>query len=247
MAEEERRRIFSSLAWRYTRNETQIKNSGNNSMSVMLFQGMLKKLHKCTVTAECRSRFSDWATGRRVRCSNSSKGKIFSYKITNKMQMYRIIHYSLVPWLLYMFRATISPIIRSNYLKLQILVSNACVAIGCSCNRQRHTRIKPEAVTTDSCSWWWAILLLETCTAVKEQGNNKLTYTVAFRWSFYKNCIMMHGNMNGRTILLSETSEPATGPTQTHVQWVSGFLLGEKLTGAWSFSFNSFYSWVKIK
>jgi len=30
---------------------------------------------------------------------------------------------------------------------------------------------------------------LETCTATKEQGNNKLSYTVASCWSFYKNLI----------------------------------------------------------
>ena len=34
-------------------------------------------------------------------------------KMTNKMQLCRIIYYSLVPWLLYMFRAMLSLIIRS--------------------------------------------------------------------------------------------------------------------------------------
>jgi hypothetical protein len=34
-------------------------------------------------------------------------------KVTNKMQQCRIIYYSTVPWLLYMFRATLSLIIRS--------------------------------------------------------------------------------------------------------------------------------------
>jgi len=33
-------------------------------------------------------------------------------------------------------------------------------------------------------SWWWAIISLETCWAVKEQWNNKLSYTVASCWSF---------------------------------------------------------------
>jgi len=34
-------------------------------------------------------------------------------KITNKMQLCRIIYYSTVPFLLYMFRAILSPITRS--------------------------------------------------------------------------------------------------------------------------------------
>jgi hypothetical protein len=34
------------------------------------------------------------------------------------------------------------------------------------------------------CSWWWAKISLETCTAAKEQWNNKLSYTVASCWSF---------------------------------------------------------------
>ena len=33
-------------------------------------------------------------------------------------------------------------------------------------------------------SSWWAIISLETCWVVKEQWNNKLSYTVASRWSF---------------------------------------------------------------
>jgi hypothetical protein len=36
-----------------------------------------------------------------------------SYKMTNKVQLCRIIYYSLVPWLLYMFRKILSLIIRS--------------------------------------------------------------------------------------------------------------------------------------
>jgi len=61
------------------------------------------------------------------------------------MQLCRAIYYSLVPWLLYMFRA---------------------------------------------------ILSFETCRETKKQGNNKLSYTVASCWSFYENCIVVHGNMN---------------------------------------------------
>jgi hypothetical protein len=51
------------------------------------------------------------------------------------MQLYRTIYYSIVPWLLNMFRA---------------------------------------------------ILSLETCWAIKEQWDNKLSYTVTSCWSFLK-------------------------------------------------------------
>jgi len=37
-----------------------------------------------------------------------------SYKMTNKMQLGRVIYYSLVPWLLYMFRVILLLIIRSS-------------------------------------------------------------------------------------------------------------------------------------
>jgi len=40
------------------------------------------------------------------------------------------------------------------------------------------------------------IISLETYRVTEEQGNNKLSYTVASCWSFYENCIMMHGTMN---------------------------------------------------
>jgi hypothetical protein len=50
--------------------------------------------------------------------------------------------------------------------------------------RQRQTCLKPEAVITVRRSWWWAIISLETRWAVKEQRNNKLSYTVATCWSF---------------------------------------------------------------
>jgi len=55
--------------------------------------------------------------------------------MTKKIKLFRIIFYSLVPWLLYMFRAIIS---------------------------------------------------LETCRATKEQGNNKLSYTVLFFGHFIR-------------------------------------------------------------
>ena len=49
-------------------------------------------------------------------------------KITNKMQLYRIIYYSFVPWLLYMFRAILSLIIRSI---LTLITASASIHMCC--------------------------------------------------------------------------------------------------------------------
>ena len=53
-----------------------------------------------------------------------------------------------------MFRAMFSPIIRSTWLYLQLLVVFTQVAAGTS--RQRLEWILPDAVNTVKCSWWWA-------------------------------------------------------------------------------------------
>jgi hypothetical protein len=44
------------------------------------------------------------------------------------------------------------------------------------------------------------IISLETCRAVKEEGSNKLSNTVASCWSFYKHCIMIQGTRNVKNI-----------------------------------------------
>jgi len=44
-------------------------------------------------------------------------------KMTNKMQLCRIIHYSIVPWLLYMFRAIFSLIIRSILIVITAVIN----------------------------------------------------------------------------------------------------------------------------
>ena len=49
-------------------------------------------------------------------------------KMTNKMQLCRIIYYSLVPWLLYMFRAMLSLIIRSI---LTVITASGFIHMHC--------------------------------------------------------------------------------------------------------------------
>ena len=55
------------------------------------------------------------------------KQQIMIMKVTNKMQLYRLIYYSIQ---LYMFRAMFLPIIRSTWLYLQYLVVFTQVAGG---------------------------------------------------------------------------------------------------------------------
>jgi hypothetical protein len=51
-------------------------------------------------------------------------------------------------------------------------------------HRKTVTYVSPEDVKIQyRSSWWWAIISLETHTAIKEQWNNKLSYTVASCWS----------------------------------------------------------------
>jgi len=107
------------------------------------------------------------------------KGKhtiIILIKMTNKMQLCRILYYSIVPWLLCMFRAILSLIIRSI---LTVITASGFIHM-CCCQLlswlrhnsigQQHMWIKPEAVIT--------VKMLKTCRAAKEQWNNKLSYTV---------------------------------------------------------------------
>jgi hypothetical protein len=84
-------------------------------------------------------------------------------KITNKMQMCRIIYYFIVPWLFNMFRARLSFIIRSFWT---VIAASGFTQV-CRCP-QRHTCVILEAVTQFRCYWWWAKISLETCRAAKE-------------------------------------------------------------------------------
>jgi len=75
-------------------------------------------------------------------------------KITDKMQLCRTIYYSIAPWLLYMFRAILSLIIRSI---LTVITASGLTHV-CRClllswlshdsSWQWQTWVKPEAVIT---------------------------------------------------------------------------------------------------
>ena len=75
-----------------------------------------------------------------------------------------VLAYLFIPDQLYMFRAMSSPIIRSTWLYLQLLILNTDTA---ACRRQYRWTIS-EAVNTVECSWWWAKTLPETCRADQE-------------------------------------------------------------------------------
>jgi hypothetical protein len=79
-------------------------------------------------------------------------------KVTNKMQLYRLIYFLCQ---LYMFRGMFSPIIRSAWLYLQYLVLFTQVAAGWCVGWV-------ETVNTVKRSWWWAKTSPETCRADKE-------------------------------------------------------------------------------
>ena len=75
--------------------------------------------------------------------------------------------YLFAPNQLYMFSATLSPIIRSPWLYLQLLIQSTYVAVGRYHGRDEfhlvHDTIRQqyqwtisEAVNTVKCSWWWA-------------------------------------------------------------------------------------------
>ena len=66
------------------------------------------------------------------------------------MQLCRIIYYSIVPWLFYMFREILSLIIRSI---LTVITASGFIYMDCcrlshDSNRQQYMRMKPEAVIT---------------------------------------------------------------------------------------------------
>ena len=68
------------------------------------------------------------------------------------MQLCRIICYSIVPWLLYMFPAILSPIIR---IILTVITASGFIHMCCRLlswlshdSSRQHMRMKPEAVIT---------------------------------------------------------------------------------------------------
>ena len=107
-------------------------------------------------------------------------------KMTNTMQLCRIIYYSIVVWLLYMFRAILSLVIRSI---LTVITASGFIHMFCrllaTTVAYDNTRMKPEAVITVKMLLMMVIISLETCRAAREQWNNKLSYTVASCWFFF--------------------------------------------------------------
>jgi len=85
-------------------------------------------------------------------------------EMTNKLQLCRTVYYSIVPWLLNMYRAILSLIIRS----FETIITASGFTQVC--------RYRP-------LSWLSGNWLKPVST---KQLNNKLSYTVASCWSFYK-------------------------------------------------------------
>jgi len=114
------------------------------------------------------------------------------YKMTNKMQLCRII---------YCFLTALhvsSDIFAHHQAHLNCNYSfwfYSRVVVGCchDSSRQRHTW------RTRSCNYSEDAPDDErkySSKHVEQSRNNKLSYTVASCWSFCKNCNMMHGTMN---------------------------------------------------
>jgi len=84
----------------------------------------------------------------------------------------------IVPWLLYMFRAILSLIIRSIYCSYSfwfyshVSLSAAFMAQPWKQPTTIHVN-KTRSCNYSRCSWWWVIISLETCRVAKGQGNNK--------------------------------------------------------------------------
>ena len=110
----------------------------------------------------------------------------------------RFLVYLFVPNQLYMFRAMLSPIIRSTWLYLQLLIKSTHVAaVRChgrdgtqfhlvhDTGRQQHGWTISEAVNTVKCSWWWAKASPETCRADWVQINKpKICILLVINYEF---------------------------------------------------------------
>jgi hypothetical protein len=107
-------------------------------------------------------------------------------KMTNKMQLCRIIYYSLAALhvssnifthhqehlncgysCLYYTRMS-RPAGIMGVLALSSLPWQQLCQHSHDTNHPRHTCVIPEAVIQFRCSWWWAKILLETCRAARE-------------------------------------------------------------------------------
>jgi len=77
---------------------------------------------------------------------------IISIIVIDDKKYATILVYLFIPNQLYMFRAIFSPIIRSTWLYLQILVLSTDIAAG-RCHGWDGTLVEVEAVNTVKCSW----------------------------------------------------------------------------------------------
>jgi hypothetical protein len=87
-------------------------------------------------------------------------------KMTNKVQLCRIIYYSLAA------EHVSSNIFAHHQEHLNRITASGIMYVAASwyhdTSRQRHTCVIPEVVIQFRCSWWWAKISLEKCSAAKE-------------------------------------------------------------------------------
>jgi hypothetical protein len=93
--------------------------------------------------------------------------------MTNKMQLF--LAYLFIPNQLYVFQAMSSPIIRSTWLYLQLVIFSTDIGVMDEMelqfnlihdtSRQQYRWTISEAVNTVKCSLWWAKTSPETCRA----------------------------------------------------------------------------------
>jgi len=84
-------------------------------------------------------------------------------KMTKKMQLYRIIYYSLAA-------VHVSSDIFAHHQEDLHCITASGITHVCRC-RLAATYVIPEAVIQFRSSWWWAKISLETCRAAKEYLN----------------------------------------------------------------------------
>jgi hypothetical protein len=102
-------------------------------------------------------------------------------KMTNKIQLCRIIYYSLAAvhvssnifahhqeHLNCITVSGITHVYRCRLVSLECWNWRSKFHLSHNTSRQRHTCVIPEAAIQFRCFWWWAKISLETCRAAKE-------------------------------------------------------------------------------
>ena len=153
--------------------------------------------------------------------------------MTNKMQLYRIIYYSIVPWLLYMFRAILLLITRSfqtvvtasgfTHRNKELPFSVLCSWSGRPARPQTQhgyhhdTKVKPEAATAVVELLMMGGRTTETCWAVNKRQDDKLENCCIWL-VIYLNCTMMHGLTNVKqSMLVTSRCRPVTSTPNYNV------------------------------